>query len=482
MTPPILDSGLTHPHNDHCPQISFKDGSHDVVDSNCQEVLIIAVDLGITSTKVAYARVSRGDSGEEVNTSEVKCIGNYPGDQEGRYHVPTELLYDDKSKPESTSPSAAKQYWGYEVEAELNNTKARQDETELPARLKTNLTSEKDADDDRGKLRSKLEALRDQGVTVGNTDICKHYLTHLLDHTKTQLVHSKELEKHVPIKFVLCVPDVWPVTARQVMQAALGEAVKDVGFSERAEDDFCDLDRVSESEAAAAWVFAWPNMETLYPGETVVVLDAGGGTVKAATYVCLESDPVLLERVIEPCSRSCGASRIDEECQETLTKKLMGATYSFDDGRSLASIVKTSMTKSRYNKQNFRVQKKKDASYGFAIPNLVQNIKKGFYTNVLALKQKDMEKIFEPSLVGAAEVLQNQLELAKNKNRPVHMVLLVGAFSESPALRKHIRDILEHQDRKIGLVTPSDPSYAVVKESKRRSTRSSRYLGGYQTG
>lgn len=60
------------------------------------------------------------------------------------------------------------------------------------------------------------------------------------------------------------VPDVWPVTARQVMQAALGEAVKDVGFSERAEDDLCDLDRVSESEAAAAWVFAWPNMETLY--------------------------------------------------------------------------------------------------------------------------------------------------------------------------------------------------------------------------
>jgi hypothetical protein len=285
MTPPILDSELTHPHNDHCSKISFKDRSQDVVDSNRQEVLIIAVNLGIIFTRVAYTRVLRGDSGEEVNTSEVKCIGNYPGDEEGRYHVPTELLYDDKSKdqksrlplddsngvktlaktkPESTPPSAAKQYWGYEVEAELNNTKAPQDETELPARLKTNLTSEKDADDDRGELRSKLEALRDQGVTVGNTDIYKHYLTHLLDHTKTQLVHSKELEKHVPINFVLCVPDVWPVTARQVMQAALGEAVKDVGFSERAEDDFCDLDRVSESEAAAAWVFAWPNMETLY--------------------------------------------------------------------------------------------------------------------------------------------------------------------------------------------------------------------------
>lgn len=66
---------------------------------------------------------------------------------------------------------------------------------------------------------------------------------------------------------------------------------------------------------------------------------------------------------------------------------LTGATYSFDGGRPLANIVKTSMTKFRYNKQNFRVQKKKDASYGFAIPNLVENIEKGFYTNVLALTQ-----------------------------------------------------------------------------------------------
>lgn len=69
-----------------------------------------------------------------------------------------------------------------------------------------------------------------------------------------------------------------------------------------------------------------------------------------------------------------------------------------------------------------------------------------------------MEKIFEPSLVGAAEVLQDQLELAKKKNQPVHMVLLVSAFGESPALREHVKNILKHPDRKILLVTPSDPS------------------------
>lgn len=64
----------------------------------------------------------------------------------------------------------------------------------------------------------------------------------------------------------------------------------------------------------------------------------------------------------------------------------MGATYSFDHGRSLASIVETSMTEFRYNKHNFGVQKKKDALYAFAIQHLKQNIRKGFYTNVLTLK------------------------------------------------------------------------------------------------
>ena len=73
-----------------------------------------------------------------------------------------------------------------------------------------------------------------------------------------------------------------------------------------------------------------------------------------------------------------------------------------------------------------------------------------------------MEKIFKPSLDGAAVVLKNQLNLAKENNQPVDRVVLVGAFGKSPALKKRIRNmLLEHpggKGREIHLITPSDPS------------------------
>lgn len=49
-----------------------------------------------------------------------------------------------------------------------------------------------------------------------------------------------------------------------------------------------------------------------------MVLDAGGGTVKAATCVCLESDPALLDQVIEPCSESVWL--VDPNDKANLTK------------------------------------------------------------------------------------------------------------------------------------------------------------------
>jgi actin-related protein len=62
----------------------------------------------------------------------------------------------------------------------------------------------------------------------------------------------------------------------------------------------------------------------------------------------------------------------------------------------------------------------------------------------------------------AKEVLENQLELAENKNRRVEKVILTGGFGQSPSLQSHLRTYLakrsESKKRKIALVVPRNPS------------------------
>jgi actin-related protein len=73
-----------------------------------------------------------------------------------------------------------------------------------------------------------------------------------------------------------------------------------------------------------------------------------------------------------------------------------------------------------------------------------------------------MRNFFQPSLLCAKEVLENQLELAENKNRWVEKVILTGGFGQSPSLQSYLRTYLaERSDtkgRKIDLVIPRSPS------------------------
>jgi hypothetical protein len=278
--------------------------------------MIIAIDFGTTFTSVAYTVIPRGVLPEDMDISHVKCIGNYPGyepppgKQDFREDVPTELWYDhrhtrnggqqsvntfnddsqslvsddevsssddDESEDQesrsqfddgngvedltqtqtrATTLSTTKQYWGYEVQQKLNVMNATPDEARPLTRIKLNLVSKSNTDHIRDEIRSTLTVLKKRGIIDKETDIYRHYLTHLLNHTKEQLLSSNELQQDMLIEFVLCVPAKWPVTACRVMQTALEEAVRDVGLSENAENDVCNLFMISEPEAAAECILA----------------------------------------------------------------------------------------------------------------------------------------------------------------------------------------------------------------------------------
>ena len=81
---------------------------------------------------------------------------------------------------------------------------------------------------------------------------------------------------------------------------------------------------------------------------------------------------------------------------------------------------------------------------------------------LLSLERKTMRNIFEPSLLGAKEVLENQLDLAENKDRRVERVILTGGFGQSPSLQSYLKAYLAERANlkggNIDLIVPQSPS------------------------
>jgi actin-related protein len=73
-----------------------------------------------------------------------------------------------------------------------------------------------------------------------------------------------------------------------------------------------------------------------------------------------------------------------------------------------------------------------------------------------------MKKIFRPSLEGARQVLENQLDLAEDQDRLVQKVILTGGFGQSPSLQNHLRAYLakraSQKGRSPALIIPKNPS------------------------
>jgi actin-related protein len=72
-----------------------------------------------------------------------------------------------------------------------------------------------------------------------------------------------------------------------------------------------------------------------------------------------------------------------------------------------------------------------------------------------------MKNFFQESLAGTKQVLENQLELAENKNERVEKVILTGGFGQSPSLQSYLRAYLkgrtDSKGHNIDLIVPRSP-------------------------
>ncbi|KAH7385873.1 hypothetical protein BKA66DRAFT_548581 [Pyrenochaeta sp. MPI-SDFR-AT-0127] len=497
---------------------------HDPVNNFSEDRIIVAVDFGTTFSSVAYALLPRGVLPDDIDIRNVKCIGNYPGYEPApgvldfRYDVPTELWYDyaqmerakqirastddqnsdsdteassssdddvatnertqphdddgfednTNMKPLKTKLTRTTQYWGYGVQQKLNRTNIPKDEARPLTRFKLNLDQKSETDEVRTDVKSILKTLIKERVIRNDTDIYAHYLTHLLKHTKEQLILSNDFHPHMLIQLVLCVPAKWPVRACRIMQAALEVAVVEADLGGPNNDSLHNIFMISEPEAAAECILAEASSE-LFHNESVVVVDAGGGTVDAVTYKCEIGDPLRLsEEVVAPDSQLRGASYINERFAKKLLHKLRKEKYLIKNGKTLKSIVQAKTTVfENYEKRIYDINRE-DAPYvSIEIDDLRESSKKRFFQNRVEFKRKTMKKFFEYSLQGVRSVLESQLDLAESQGCQVQKVILTGGFGQSPSLQSSLRTYLERRknirDWEIDLIVPNNPSTAVAR-------------------
>lgn len=142
------------------------------------------------------------------------------------------------------------------------------------------------------------------------------YLSGLYQHFQrtVQRQIGQPVFNSVPLHFVLTVPAIWSENARQRTLNAF-ERVPNLPVGHI-------TTLVSEPEAAAISSIQQLVKPDLKLGDSLVVVDAGGGTVDLITYTITSLDPMLeVVEATEGTGDFCGSSRINDRFIQLITSR-----------------------------------------------------------------------------------------------------------------------------------------------------------------
>ncbi|KAG8673134.1 hypothetical protein FPOAC1_006438 [Fusarium poae] len=472
--------------------------------SDRKKKLIVAVDFGETNSSVSYVEVPEGTVPENIPSDWIITITGYPsgfdmgkGDPM-RLEVPTQLLYPKgwrfrpldelwDAPPGSVNTSNVKSEsldfslrWGYQVSQEMSRVASQSNlDGTLVYRFKTLMDQSDNHLKQKQDLRETLRVLSSnrtcrQEIPVEEMVqlVIIDYLTKLLEFVKARIDDDCNTSTITTTEMVICVPVIWSQKAIRDMQLCMGLAAKLVGFPGLTlkNKSMVNVFKMAESESGATWLL--PSLlRSLRPGDTVLILDQGGGTVDAQTFTITSTYPLRLEKeAIRHSGDSCGSNALNEALFKHVLELLDEHEYLEDQPGVTREGIARKMAFhdfENYYKKCWSIFTN-ESNCNFEVPGIRYDpnfprdrIPKPNNFTVLATK---INSIFHDVFGQIKDIMIEQLETAQKNGIEVNAVVLMGGFSLSDALRRYLNESLKYHGQMYGR------TYPPIRNTKHRGT------------
>ncbi|KAK4910856.1 hypothetical protein LTR66_017403, partial [Elasticomyces elasticus] len=388
--------------------------------------VVVAVDFGTTFSGVAWAQVTNPDAQYIINqwpydTSGV--IGGMTSDK-----VPSELAY--KYKDGIPVP-----IWGFQIPDSMPRLQF----------IKLALEPEQKMD---------LRNMCRNNMSLECTDPRRlDYPSHatpesaLIEYLRALLNHITEIIKHkvgtaftsMKLIYVITVPAIWSDRAKHTTL----ECAEKAGMSAS--------HIISEPEAAAIHTLKASNPHGMSVGDTIIVCDAGGGTVDLITFTIIEFHPSLRLKEEAPGNGAlCGGTYLNRQFEDFLRKKLESCDGWGNDTMDHAMQRFETIVKRQFAGDP-------EEKFAFPVPGIADNEILGVRRGCLHVSGDEINKLCLPVLEKVADLVKQQMNISR---RAVKSIFLVGGFGQCPLLQLYLQKNLPSI---IQILAPVDGWTAVVR-------------------
>jgi hypothetical protein len=297
---------------------------------------------------------------------------------------------------------------------------------------------------------------RSSNVDISHEDVCmwyKDFLTKLYQHIKSYFMAKKPDLWRSKVRFVFSVPTTW--TEARVVDR-FKAIIRDAGFG--TESNHSAAVSMTESQAAAVATITEKD-HLLKRGQTVMVVDAGGGTTDLAMLQVqsMQGQPLKLKSIHHVTGRTVGSTHIDGDFRQYAKAKInklneteiaSGRPAKIKDVDAVVNQMSADRTFQRHKHYLSPEILEDDVPFQVAIPGLsTTHADLGIENGNLSFRPSEMAKFFNKRLETVYEAIDEQfralstLDTLSERERKVDFMILSGGLGSS----KYVMDKIQRR-------------------------------------